>query len=104
MGALGKLTLPEEPVVAKCRVQSALSVFYLMRDVVCQGFGSGVWDRKGVWYNVANWADHHKGESSDQKEENNLTFKVEKMAEAGTLNEAELMISEMFIFMDTLSI
>ena len=104
MGALGKLKSPEEPVVAKCRVQSALSVFYLMGGAIGQGFGSGVWNRKGLRYNADNWADHHKGESSNQKEENNLTFKVEEMAEAGTLNEAELMISEMFIFMDTLSI
>ena len=52
-----------------------------------------MWDRNGIWHNAAIRTDHHKeDESSNWKEGNNLTLKVEDMVEAGALNGAELFI------------
>ena len=60
-----------------------------------QSFGSGLWGGEGLWYEADNWADHRRDNQSNWKEANNLTLKVEELAKAGKLNDAEL-----FIFMD----
>ena len=93
--ALEKLTASAEPAATKCRVGTAMSALYLMGDASGQGFGSGLWDGEGLWYEAGNWADHHRDETSNWKEANNLTLKVEELGKAGKLNDAEL-----FIFTD----
>ena len=57
--------------------------------------GSGLWDGEGLWYEADNWAYHRRGETSNWKEANSLTLKVEEVAKDGKLNNAEL-----FIFTD----
>ena len=93
--ALEKLTASEEPAASKCRVGTTMTALYLMGDASGKVFGSGLWDNEGMWYKAANWVDQHRNELSNWKEANNLTLKVEELAKAGKLNNAEL-----FIFTD----
>ena len=56
--ALEKLTSPKEPTETEYRVWAALTALYLVGDASGQGFGLGLWDGKGLWYEATNWADH----------------------------------------------
>ena len=82
VAALEKLTASTEPPATKCRVGTAMSALYLMGDASGQGFGSGLWDGEGLWYEAGNWADHHRDETSNWKEANNLTLKAEELGRA----------------------
>ena len=64
---LGKLTTSEYLAASKCRVGATMTALYLMGDASGQGFGSGLWDREGLWYKAANWADQHRNELSNWK-------------------------------------
>ena len=68
--ALGRLMPSDEPAVNKCRVQTALSALYLLGDTSGQEFGTGLWDGKGILYNVASLAHYQRNEISNCKEVN----------------------------------
>ena len=92
---LGELTSGEEPAVQKCRARYALAAAYLMGDASGKGFGSGIWDHKGVAYRAGSWKPSYSNESSNFREAENLTRRIEEMGKAGELDNKEL-----FVFTD----
>ena len=95
LAALKHLTSGEEPATQKCRSREKFTALYLMGDASGQGFGSGLWDKTGLWYDAANWAEHCRDETSNWKEATNLAVKIEEKAREGLLVDAEL-----FVFTD----
>ncbi len=93
--ALVELTAGEEPAVQKCRVKGALAALYLMGDASGKGFGSGVWDEKGLAFKAGSWKSEFSKESSNWREAANLTQQVEELGKRGQLKDKEL-----FIFTD----
>ena len=93
--SLLKLTEQEEPPVVKCRVQGACVALYLMGDASGKGFGSGLWHDDGIEYEAGSWSVNYSQESSNYREAENLTERIERLAEGGRLNDREL-----FIFTD----
>lgn len=90
--ALLKLTAGEEPAVQACRALVALVALYLVGDASGRGFGSALWDDKGVLYNSGTWKLGCSKESSNWREANNLTTRIEEMAEEGRLDGKELFV------------
>ena len=54
--------------------------FYLLVDASGQGFGSGLWDHEGLRYDSVNWSTQWENETSNRKEGNNITVRVEELA------------------------
>ena len=93
--ALSELTAGEEPALQVCRVKGALSAVYLMGDASGKGFGSGIWDADGLAYAAGSWENDCSNESSNWREAENLTKRIEEMGLEGRLDDMEL-----FVFTD----
>ena len=52
---LKSLTMTNKPVVTRCQVLESMTAFYFLGDERGQGFGSGLWDHKGLSYDLVNW-------------------------------------------------
>ena len=90
--ALKRLTDPEKPVVTRCRASELMTDFYLLGDEIDQGFGSGLWDHKGLIYDSEKWSTQWKNNNSNFKEGNNLTMCAEDIAEEHKLDNGEFFI------------
>lgn len=97
INALLELTEGEEPAVQTCRAVGALTAVYLVGDASGRGFGSALWDEEVVVYNAGNWRMDLSEESSNWREANNLTTRIEELADEGRLDGQEL-----FVFTDNL--
>eukprot|EP00985_Skeletonema_marinoi_P028317 scaffold24532_cov80-Skeletonema_marinoi.AAC.2 len=95
LSALTRLTKGEEPALQSCRVTGALSAVYLMGDASGRGFGSGIWDEKGILYEAGSWKECYSEKSSNWREAANLTRRIVKMGAEGRLEDKEL-----FVFTD----
>ena len=63
-----------------------MTAFYLLGDASYQGFGSVLWDHEGLIYDLEKWSTQWKNETSNWKERNNLTVKVEELSEEHKLD------------------
>lgn len=90
--ALVKLTEGEEPATQKCRVKGSITALYVAGDASGKGFGAAVWDEEEVVYSAGSWSGACGEESSNWREAENLTLKVEEMAREGRLRDRELWI------------
>jgi len=88
----------DAPAIQKCRVSTVAVALYLMGDASGAGFGSALWDNEGVEYEAGNWKQHWEEESSNFREASNLTARIEKLGNDGTLHDKEL-----FVFTDNSS-
>jgi hypothetical protein len=88
----------DSPAIQKCRVSSVAVALYLMGDASGVGFGSALWDDKGVQYEAGNWKKHWEEESSNFREASNLTARIENLGNSGELQDKEL-----FVFTDNSS-
>ena len=90
--ALVNLTEGAAPATQRCRVKGSLTALYLAGDASGRGFGAAMWDEDKVVYSAGSWSRDCGGESSNWREAENLTRKVEEMAAKGILTEKELWI------------
>ena len=91
---LGKLLEGDVPARESVRA-STTAAGYLLGDASGLGFGSGLFDGKGVAYEAASWTPVYQANSSNWREACNLTDRVLRLAQAG-----ELRGGEVFVFTD----
>ena len=48
--ALTRITTPDNPSLRRRRASDSMTDFYILGDASGQGFGSGLWDQKGLRY------------------------------------------------------
>ena len=69
-----------------------MTAFYLLGDASYQGFGLVLWDHEGLIYDLEKWSTQWKNETSNWKEGNNLTVKVEELSEEHKLDNGYIFI------------
>ena len=89
--SLSELLGGEEPAIQYCRAEGSVTALYLWGDASGASFGS-LLHETSVEYESAEWARDHKEESSNWREMNNLTTRVERMADQGRLRRKELTV------------
>lgn len=97
--ALERLTDVEEPPIQRYRAEKVATVLYLLGDASGSGFGSIYVEGDEVEWQTGTCSEAWKEETSNYREANNITTRLEEMAKRQQLNGAEIfLITDNMVF------